>query len=94
MNLTGSDNGKDLKVGDIVWLKGEVDELPTSPGDVKVRFFARPGFDEYAKQQYSNEMLTEQSHVELLEVLLQHHGQVVISGYESSLYKEMLEDRG
>jgi len=29
-----------------------------------------------------------------VEVLLQHPGQVVISGYESNLYKEMLEDRG
>ncbi len=46
------------------------------------------------KQQYSSEMLTEESHVELLEVLLQHKGPVVISGYDSKLYKEMLEDRG
>ena len=48
----------------------------------------------HVKQQYSNEMLKEQEHVELLEVLLQHPGPVVISGYESRLYKEMLEDRG
>jgi DNA adenine methylase len=46
------------------------------------------------KQQYSNEMLSEQSHIELLEVLLQHPGQVIISGYESELYREMLENRG
>jgi DNA adenine methylase len=46
------------------------------------------------KQQYTNEMLTEQSHVELLEVLLQHPGPVVISGYESQLYREMLEGKG
>jgi len=39
-------------------------------------------------------MLTEQSHIELLEVLLQHPGPVVISGYESELYKEMLEKKG
>jgi DNA adenine methylase len=48
----------------------------------------------HVKAQYSNEMLTEQSHVELLEVLLQHPGPVVISGYESALYKEMLEYMG
>lgn len=48
----------------------------------------------HVKQQYSNEMLSEQSHIELLEVLLEHPGYVVISGYESELYKEMLESRG
>lgn len=48
----------------------------------------------HVKQQYSYEMLSEQDHIELLEVLLQHPGYVVISGYESRLYKEMLEDRG
>ncbi|OPY63650.1 MAG: DNA adenine methylase [Pelotomaculum sp. PtaU1.Bin065] len=48
----------------------------------------------HVKQQYSHEMLNEQEHVELLEVLLQHPGYVVISGCESSLYREMLEDRG
>lgn len=48
----------------------------------------------HVKQQYSNEMLSEEEHIELLEVLLQHPGPVVISGYESELYKEMLENRG
>lgn len=48
----------------------------------------------HVKQQYSHEMLTEQEHVEFLEVMLQHPGYAVISGYESRLYKEMLEDRG
>ncbi len=48
----------------------------------------------HVKQQYSHEMLKEQEHVELLEVLLQHPGPVVLSGYESTLYKEMLENRG
>ena len=43
------------------------------------------------KQQYSNEMLTEQEHIELLEVLLQHPGYVVISGYESELYNDVLK---
>lgn len=44
----------------------------------------------HVKQQYSNEMLTEQEHVELLKVLLKHPGPVVISGYESKLYNSML----
>jgi DNA adenine methylase len=48
----------------------------------------------HCKQQYSHEMLKEQEHVEFLEVILQHPGPAVISGYESRLYKEMLEDRG
>ena len=48
----------------------------------------------HVKQQYSNEMLSVESHVELLEVLLQHPGPAIISGYESELYKEMLENRG
>jgi DNA adenine methylase len=48
----------------------------------------------HVKAQYSHEMLDEQSHIELLEVLLQHPGPVVISGYESGLYKKMLENRG
>lgn len=48
----------------------------------------------HTKQQYSHEMLTEQDHIEFLKAVLQHPGHVVISGYESKLYKEMLEDRG
>lgn len=48
----------------------------------------------HVKQQYSHEMLKEQEHVEFLKVMLQHPGPVVISGYESALYREMLEDRG
>lgn len=38
---------------------------------------------------YTHEM-TDQAHVELLEVLLQHKGYVVISGYDSSMYNEYL----
>jgi DNA adenine methylase len=48
----------------------------------------------HVKAQYSHEMLDEQSHIELLKVLLQHPGPVIISGYESELYKEMLENKG
>jgi hypothetical protein len=50
MNLGSvNDDGKDLKVGDIVWIKGRIETDPTPAGDVKVRYFARPGYDEYAR---------------------------------------------
>jgi len=50
MRLDGmGDNGSDLRIGDIVWIKGQIAEEPSLVGDVKVRFFARPGFDEYAR---------------------------------------------
>lgn len=39
---------------------------------------------------YRHEMPDEASHIELLEVLLQHRGSVAISGYDSLLYNEML----
>ena len=42
------DDGKDLKPGDIVWVQGEVLTCPSVVGDVKVMFFPRPGFDEFA----------------------------------------------
>ena len=41
-------------------------------------------------KQYKHEM-TDQDHVELLELLLQHKGPVIISGYQSDLYDEMLQ---
>ncbi len=40
-------------------------------------------------KQYRKEM-TDQGHEELLEVLLQHRGFVIISGYDSALYNDML----
>lgn len=50
MNLdNGNDNGQDLKIGDIVWIKSVVVEKLNEVGDVKVRYFARPKFDEYAR---------------------------------------------
>ena len=50
MKLDGkSDNGSDLKIGDVVWIKGKITAEPSLVGDVKVRFFARPGYDEYAR---------------------------------------------
>ena len=41
-------------------------------------------------KQYKHEM-TEQDHVDLLEMLQQHPGLVVLSGYQSELYDEMLK---
>lgn len=41
-------------------------------------------------QQYNCEM-TEQDHIELLEVLLQHPGPVLLSGYNSELYNQALK---
>jgi hypothetical protein len=43
------DSGADLHVGDVVWIRGVIDTPPTALGDVKVRFLARPGHDEYAR---------------------------------------------
>jgi hypothetical protein len=48
MELTTEDNGKDLQKGDIVFIKFEVMENPTACGDVRLRYFARNGFSEYA----------------------------------------------
>lgn len=41
-------------------------------------------------KQYRHEM-SEQDHVELLEALLQHKGSVMLSGYPSDMYAEMLK---
>jgi DNA adenine methylase len=41
-------------------------------------------------KQYKHEM-TEQDHVELLETLLQHKGKIILSGYQSNLYDEILK---
>lgn len=43
------------------------------------------------RKQYNYEM-TEQEHIELLEVLKKHEGSVILSGYDNELYNEMLED--
>lgn len=43
--------------------------------------------------QYRHEM-TNQEHIELLTVLLNHKGPVMISGYESNLYRDMLPGWG
>jgi hypothetical protein len=50
MNLEGKEDfGEDLKIGDVVWIKGVIDQLPNKYGDVKVRYFARPNYEEYAR---------------------------------------------
>lgn len=43
-------------------------------------------------KQYKHEMFDRESHEELLETAKQHKGPVLISGYESDLYNEMLMD--
>lgn len=44
----GIDEGFDLNVGDIVFIKYQVIEPPTAWGDIKIRLFPRNGKDEYA----------------------------------------------
>lgn len=45
------------------------------------------------RQRYYNEEMTdEKEHVVLLEVLKEHKGSVIISGYSSKLYEDMLSD--
>ncbi len=41
-------------------------------------------------KQYKYEM-TEQDHIELLEVLINHPGKIILSGYDSELYQEFLK---
>lgn len=41
-------------------------------------------------KQYRHEMFDEESHVELLETALDHKGYVIISGYDTELYNDML----
>jgi hypothetical protein len=48
MNLTHTDDATDLQKGDIVFIKFEVLEPPTNLGDVRLRYYARRGADEYA----------------------------------------------
>lgn len=42
------------------------------------------------REQYNHEM-SEEQHIELLDVLLRHKGYVMISGYDSDLYNDMLK---
>ena len=42
------DEGYDLNVGDIVFIKFEVIKPPTASGDTELRYFARNGKNEYA----------------------------------------------
>ena len=43
------DDGKDLRIGDIVWIRGKICTPAYPEGDIKVRYFARPGYDEFAR---------------------------------------------
>lgn len=58
----------------------------------KVLIYADPPYllQTRTAKQYKYEM-TEQDHIGLLEVLLQHPGPVIISGYQNDLYDEILK---
>ncbi|KAA8668355.1 DNA adenine methylase [Clostridium sp. HV4-5-A1G] len=57
-----------------------------------VLIYADPPYllDTRKAKQYKYEM-TEQDHIELLEILLQHKGKIILSGYQSDLYDKMLK---
>ena len=42
-------------------------------------------------KQYCHEMYTEESHIELLDVAVQHKGPLLISGYDTALYNDRLK---
>lgn len=44
-----------------------------------------------AQRQYNIEMCTEAEHAELLEILANHPGPVILSGYDSPLYNDLLK---
>jgi hypothetical protein len=44
----GLDDGTDLSVGDVVFIKYKVIEEPTAAGDVKLQYLPRNGQSEYA----------------------------------------------
>ena len=58
----------------------------------KVLIYADPPYllKTRTAKQYKHEM-TEENHIELLETLLKHPGPVILSGYQSELYDEMLK---
>ncbi len=45
-----------------------------------------------SREQYSYEMTSEEEHVRLLEILLQHKGDAIISGYDNELYNKTLKN--
>lgn len=87
------------------WIANIADRLKTvqiehRPAVDVIRRFNYPNVCVYAdppylgstrsRSQYRFEMLDEQDHVQLLETLLEHKGSVVLSGYDSALYNELL----
>lgn len=86
------------------WVMGIVDRLKqvqieNRPALEVIKRFNYPNVLIYANppyllgtrraKQYKHEM-TEYDHIELLETLLQHKGKIILSGYQSELYDEML----
>lgn len=50
-----------------------------------------PYLPEIRKQGIYKHEMSEQDHIELLEVLLEHPGKVMLSGYDNDLYNDMLQ---
>ncbi|CBH21667.1 Phage modification methylase [Acetoanaerobium sticklandii] len=86
------------------WIAGIVDRLKQVQIDCQpaIKFIKRHKYQNvliYADppyllstrsgKQYKHEM-NEQDHIELLELLIEHPGPVIISGYQSEIYDEML----
>lgn len=86
------------------WIQGTVDRLKQVQIDCQpatkfiqrhkyknVLIYADPPYllSTRSAKQYKHEM-SEQDHVELIEVLLEHPGPVVLSGYHSDLYEQLL----
>lgn len=77
-------------------------QIECKPATELIRRFNKPNVLIYAdppyilsargmRRSYAHEM-TDTEHVELLDVLLQHQGPVMLSGYDNDLYNRMLPD--
>jgi hypothetical protein len=73
MNLQNSDaiRGKDLQPGDVVFIKFEVLEPATAHGDVKLRYYARDGHNEYAAKSV-NSIFIKRSRFKLIRKLVNY----------------------
>lgn len=77
-------------------------QIECRPAIEVIKKYNRPGVLIYAdppylintrnRKQYKHEMTEQQEHIDLLNVLNQHQGSVILSGYNNELYNEMLSD--
>lgn len=75
-------------------------QIECKPALEVIKKYNKPGVLIYAdppyllrtrnRKQYKYEMTEPKEHIEMLETLVQHHGPVIISGYDNNLYNEML----